>query len=112
MRAGELNRRVILLRREEIRDAANELIGSWQPVPPGRWASIRHVSGLGTIRAGGELSVVKASIRMRINRVVAAGMRVRHGGDVYAVDAVLPDKSGRVYVDLVCRLLMPRELSE
>lgn len=112
MRAGELNRRVTLLKRIEIRDGANELIGSWEPLPPDRWASIRHVSGLGTIRAGGELSVVKASIRMRSNKDARAGMRARHGEDVYAIEAVLPDKSAYDYVDLVCRLLMPRELVE
>lgn len=55
---------------------------------------------------------MKASIRMRFNDVVCAGMRARHGGDVYAIEAVLPDKSGYEYVDLVCRLLMPRELLE
>lgn len=111
MRAGELNQRVSLLRNEPDSDAANDLVDNWVSVSD-HWASVRYVSGLATIRAGGELSIVKASIRMRMNRTLGAGMRIRHAEDVYTIEAVLPDKTGRIYADLVCRLLMPRELAQ
>lgn len=38
------------------------------------------------------------------------GMRLVHGDDHYVVEAVLPDEDRREYVDLVCRLLSPREV--
>ncbi|MNL02962.1 Phage head-tail joining protein [compost metagenome] len=109
MRAGLLNRSVALLTREDRRNAANELIGEWVEVVVAR-ASIRHTSGLSAIKAGAELAIVKASVRIRYRRDVAAGMRVRHGADFYLIEAVLPDEMGRDHVDLACRLLSEREV--
>jgi SPP1 family predicted phage head-tail adaptor len=109
MRAGLLNRRVVLLTREVHRDAANELIGEWGQVAVTR-ASIRNTSGMSAIKAGAELAIVKASVRLRFRRDVTAGMRVQHGSDYYVVEAVLPDEMRREHVDLVCRLLSPKEV--
>lgn len=109
MRAGLLNRHVVLLNREERRDGANELIGEWVEVAVAR-ASIRHTSGLSAIKAGAELAIVKASVRIRFRRDVTPGMRVQHGSDHYLVEAVLPDEMRREHVDMVCRLLAPKEV--
>jgi SPP1 family predicted phage head-tail adaptor len=109
MRAGLLNRTVALLNREDRRDVANEPVGEWVEVAVAR-ASIRHTSGLSAIKAGAELAIVKASVRLRFRRDITAGMRIQHGADYYVVEAVLPDEMKREHVDLVCRLLVPKEV--
>lgn len=109
MRAGLLNRTVALLTREDRRDVANELVGGWVEFALAR-ASIRHTSGLSAIKAGAELAIVKASVRLRLRHDVTAGMRIRHGSDFYVIEAVLPDEMRREHVDLVCRLLSPKEV--
>jgi len=69
------------------------------------WADIRVAGGLETIKAGAEMSVVKASIRVRYRSDIDASMRVVHGTTIYAIKAVLPDLVGRRYVDLVCEVI-------
>lgn len=104
MQAGKLNKRVTIQHLAPGEDA-------WgQPLPEGwvelgkAWASILHQSGLSTIKADAQTSVVKASIRLRYRTDLKAGMRVSHGLTVYAVRAVLPDEAKREYVDLVCEV--------
>lgn len=109
-KAGKRNRRVEILKRGEGRDAANDLMNVWQVVGKA-WASIRYVSGITAIKAGAEQEITKASIRIPYGRPVSAGMRVRHGGDVYEIDGVLPDEERRKHADLVCRKLTEREVA-
>ncbi|WP_284213875.1 phage head closure protein [Comamonas jiangduensis] len=68
------------------------------------WANVRHQSGSESIRAGADVSIVRASVRIRWRTGVDAGMRVLHGGQVFDVEAVLPS-ADRTHIDLVCRLL-------
>jgi head-tail adaptor len=56
--------------------------------------------------------MVRASIRLRYRRDVVMDMRMVHGDDHYLVEAALPDEVRREYVDLVCRLLSPREVGD
>lgn len=104
MQAGKLNKRVTI---QKLAAAEN----AWgEPQPEGwvevgkAWASILHQSGLATIKADAQTSVVKASIRLRYRTDLKAGMRVLHGSTVYAVRAVLPDEVKREHVDLVCEV--------
>lgn len=69
------------------------------------WASIRHLSGVESIKADATVSTVKASIRIRWRPGLNAGMRVVHGLRVYNVTAVMPDVGGREYVDLVAEVV-------
>ncbi|MDQ2822734.1 MAG: phage head closure protein [Pseudomonadota bacterium] len=66
-----------------------------------RWADVKLLSGLATILAGAELSVVKASIRFNFGTPLAAGMRVTYDGTVFDIKAVLPTGDRR-YVDCTC----------
>lgn len=105
MRAGQLNRRITIERKTGGVDA----IG--QPLPEGWeevvtvWAHIKHLSGSETIKAGAEVSAVRASIRIRYRTGLDAGMRVLHGETVYQIKAVLPDEARRDHVDLVCEVV-------
>ncbi len=96
-----LNQRITLQQRSSGQDAIGQPVETWATVAE-LWADIKHPSGLQTVKGDAELSLVKASIRLRYRSGIDAGMRVLHGAVVYDIRAVLPDVAGRVYVDLVC----------
>ena len=66
------------------------------------WADVKHPSGLGAIKADAEVSVVRASIRIRRRAGIDPGMRVLFGTSVYDIEAVLPGQT-RDYLDLACK---------
>lgn len=68
------------------------------------WANVKFLSGSESIKADADISLVRASIRIRWRIGIDAGMRVLFGAQVFDIEAVLPG-SGRQHVDLVCRLL-------
>lgn len=103
MRAGLLNRRAALQRRTTGNGPIGQPLTTWDDVAT-VWASVRHASGLETVKADALTSVVKASIRIRFREDVSAGMRVVLAGVFYDIRAVLPDLVGRQYVDLVCEV--------
>lgn len=105
MQAGSLRDRIEIQRHTQAKD-------EWGTLIPGSeaWVSItlkpiaadvKHPSGLGSIKADAEVSIVRASMRIRRRTDVDAGMRVLYGAAVYDIKAVLPG-STREYVDLVC----------
>lgn len=104
MSAGSLNRRITLQRRAVGQDATGQPIETWQDVAT-VWASIRHLSGVDSIKADRDVSVARASIRLRYRLDIDAGMRVKHGGVIYGIKAVLPDEVKREYVDLACEVV-------
>lgn len=101
--AGTLKDRITIQRHTQAQDEWGSLIpGSeaWQEVAK-IWSDVKHPSGLGAIKADADVSIVRASIRIRRRTDVDSGMRVLFGGAVYDIKAVLPGPS-RDYVDLVC----------
>lgn len=64
------------------------------------WASVRHLSGTATIKAGADSSTVKASMRIRYVAGIDDSMRIVIGTQKYSISAVLPNKS-EGYIDLV-----------
>lgn len=103
MQAGKLNQQISIQRKGGAEDALGQVIPGWETFAV-VWASIRHPSGLATIRADAQASVVKASIRIRYRTDLQAGMRVVHSAHVYTVKAVVPDLVRREHVDLVCEV--------
>lgn len=100
MQAGRLNRRCVLQSPSQSVDELGQPIPGWTDVAT-VWADIRMKSGLESIKAGASVSVVQASIRVRYRAGITSGMRVVHNLRAFNVVAVLPDVSGRVYVDLI-----------
>lgn len=98
----QMNSRVTLQARSASVDALGQPVETWSDVAT-VWANIRHPSGLSAIKADADVSIVKASIRIRYRTDIDAGMRVVHGARIYDIQAVLPDESERQTVDLVCR---------
>ncbi|QIM48986.1 phage head closure protein [Pusillimonas sp. DMV24BSW_D] len=103
MRAGILDRLIKVQRQSATEDDWGVPVSGWVEVAT-VWASVKHASGLETVKSGVNVSVVKASIRIRRRTDVTAGMRVLCEGKVYDIRAVLEDVSDRVYTDLVCEL--------
>lgn len=102
MNAGKLNRRVTIQKLTTTLDEYNEPTGTkWLDVAT-VWADIKMLSGLETVKANADVSVVKASIRIRYRTDITAGMRALCDGLVYDIRAVMPDVAGRVYTDLAC----------
>jgi len=106
MRAGTLKSTITIQQLDGTR------LGSGQPDPDawadylvGIRADILHQSGSEANRAETQVSIVKASIRIRyaVSRLaITAGMRVLHGTTVYDIKAVIPDERGHQHIDLVC----------
>lgn len=101
MQAGRLNRRCVLQTPSTATDEIGQPIPGWTDVAT-VWADIRMKSGLEAIKAGAVVSTVQASIRIRYRADVNAGMRVVHNLVAYDIKAVMPDVSGRVFLDLAC----------
>lgn len=104
LRAGTLRDRITI----QHKTAGNTPWGAPQPdawVNLAKvWANVMHRSGMGAIKADADVSVVRASIRIRRRSDVNAGMRVLHVGQIYDIEAVLPGET-REAIDLVCKLI-------
>ena len=100
-----MNRRCQLQSPSQSVDELGQPIPGWTDVAT-VWASIRHLSGVESIKADAAVSTVKASIRIRWRTGLNAGMRVVHGAQVYSIEAVLPDAGGREFVDLVAEVVV------
>lgn len=104
MQAGRLNRRCVLQAPGTAQDELGQSIPGWNDVAT-LWADIRMKSGLESIKAGAPVSVVQASVRIRYRAGVNAGMRLVHNLVAYEIRAVMPDVSGREFLDLVCEVV-------
>lgn len=101
MRAGTLNRRVLIERAITVRNPSGQVktVG-WEPVAV-VWAHMRVANGKEHIASGVEISEVKVSFRIRWRTDVVPEMRVVHAGTKYEIEAILPDFSRREHIDLV-----------
>ena len=106
LRSGTLRHRITLQRKTEGKDAwGTPLPNAWENITAKPiWANVRFQSGSESIRAGADVSIVRASVRLRWRTGLDAGMRVLHQGQVFDIEAVLPG-ADRKHIDLVCRLL-------
>lgn len=98
-----LNRQVVIRRRGEASDALGQPTEAWETFAT-CWAEIRHPSGVEQIKAGAEVSTVRASIRVRRRDGITPAMQVVHGATVYSILAVLPDEMDRLYIFLACEV--------
>ena len=89
---------------QEIFRAAHTIKGSSGLFGLDHIVAFTHVveSALDRVR-GGELAIVKASIRMHRRDDVLEGMRVYKGSVAYDIQAILPDDRNRLYMMLVCQ---------
>lgn len=98
--AGTLRHRISIEQRATGADALGQPVETWELVAA-VWANVRHPGGLEALKAGADVAIVRASIRIRHCTGLTAGMRVTHDGRHYDIKAVLPDDR-RQHVDLLC----------
>lgn len=104
MKAGLLNRQVLLQQPATGQDDVGQPLTGWTDVAT-VWADVRVKSGVEVIKAGAEVSTLMASVRIRYRTGVTAGMRFLIGGTAYNIKAVMPDIGGREYVDTACEVV-------
>ena len=104
MRAGKLNSRVLIQQQSTTQDALGQPVATWTALTT-VWASIVHVSGVEAIKADALTSTVRASIQIRYNATVAAGMRAVSGATTYNIVAVLPDMARKEHTNLACEVI-------
>ncbi|VVE87562.1 phage head closure protein [Pandoraea bronchicola] len=111
MRAGTLNRRVRIERREQGYDDLGQPVDSWIPIAPPLCCNVLMQTGKEAIASDSEVGVASASIRIRFRTDIDEGMRavLLKYVDGRPVDEVvfnigkpLPDFGGRDYTDLPC----------
>lgn len=101
--AGQLNSRIEIQEKTGARDSIGQVVQNWSTKYM-LWASIRHLSGVETVKSGVEVYSVQASVRIRTTRGITAGMRIKAGSLIYDILAVLPDAGRTGYMDLVCKV--------
>ncbi len=104
MNAGQLNRKITIQAFGSGVDAIGQPIESWSTFAQ-TWANIRFLNGVESVKADAEVSVSKASIRIRYRQDITNAMRVVYNGITYEIKAVLPDEERREHVDLVCEVV-------
>lgn len=66
------------------------------------WAKVLFPSGIEVVRAGGEVSIVKCSIRIRARRDIDTSCRALFKGKSYDIKSALPDTKDSQFMFLVC----------
>ncbi len=102
LRAGSLNCRVTIQRQERVRAGGGQVVGQWVDHDT-VWANFRRPTGLGAIKADADVSLLKASVRIRYRNDISDAMRIVYAGAVFDIKAVIPDLDRREHVDLVCQ---------
>ena len=103
MDAGKLMHRMTLQRPVDVQDAVSgAMVRTWADVT-GLWAAIEYLSARDLLAAQAQQSQVVARIVIRFRAGVTDDMRLLHGGKVFDIAGVLPDrKTGREYLTLPC----------
>ncbi len=85
-------------------DEAGGPTGAWVNVAQ-VWANVRYLTGLETIKAGAETSVVKASVRIRSRSGLTSGMRFLVGSTAFQIKSVPPLATRADFMDLACEVV-------
>lgn len=101
MRSGLLRHLVVLQVLGSTQDALGQPVIAWTDFAT-VWGDVRFLNGLETVKADMPIGVVRASIRMRYLAGVVPNMRATYDGKVFDIKAVLPDPTGRHFIDLAC----------
>lgn len=104
MKAGSLDTPIEIQARTTAQDAIGQPLDTWTKLAD-VWADVRHGAGMESVKAGADVSVVKASIRIRSRTDVTNGMRVLVGAVVYEIEAVPPGSARQEFTDLVCKVI-------
>lgn len=77
------------MRQQTGKDAAGQPVETWADVAT-IWSDVRFQSGAEVLRAGSEVAIKRATIRIRSRTDVDASWRMRYKGEVFDVKSALP----------------------
>jgi SPP1 family predicted phage head-tail adaptor len=77
-----MNHRITILKRTVGTDAVGQPVDDWTDVAT-IWSDVRFQSGAEVLRAGAEVAVKRASIRIRARADIGSAWRVRYAGEEY-----------------------------
>jgi SPP1 family predicted phage head-tail adaptor len=108
VKAGELNRQIVIQSRDAGEDAAGQPVDTWTTLAT-VWANVRGATGMGSIRQsanqdGVAVELNSYSFRIRYRTDVDAAKRVVFGGQNFDVKQVRHDHAGKEWTDLVCEV--------
>jgi SPP1 family predicted phage head-tail adaptor len=108
VKAGDLNRQIVIQSRDTGEDAAGQPVDTWTTLAT-VWANIAGATGMGSIRQsavreGVAVELNSYSFRIRYRTDVDAAKRVVFDGQNYDVKQVRHDKANREWTDLVAEL--------
>ena len=102
MKAGELDQRVTLQRREQGEDEAGQPFDAWVNVAT-VWAAVRPLRANDLIRADALTNIMDVKVTLRYRPGITSAMRVQHGTDTYLIESVANVNSANREVELLCK---------
>ena len=102
MRAGDLDQRVTLQRREQGEDEAGQPFDDWVPVFDA-WAAVKPLRGREIIAADAVSAITDVRVILRYRPGITSAMRVQHGTDTYSIESVANVNSANREVELLCK---------
>lgn len=104
MKAGDLNRQIVIQSRDAGDDDAGQPLQTWTTLVT-VWAHVLGATGMGYIKAGvGGVEVNAYSFRIRYRTDLDAADRVVFNGQNFDVKSVRHDLAGKGWTDLVCEV--------
>lgn len=106
MQAGNFRNPIDIQERIQEQDKYGQISIDWR-TKKSVWGDVRYLSGTEQIRSSVESSQVKASVRIRYEAGITAGMRIVDidNDTVLSIQAVTPDPKRKTYVDLACEVV-------
>ena len=98
-----MNHRITLQRRAPGVTSGGQPSKDWVDVAT-IWADVLFQRGAEVMRGGAEVTIKRASIRIRARTDVDAAWRVRYLGEVFDVKSTMPDVD-RSFMFLVCEVV-------
>lgn len=95
-----MNRQAQLLQRAAGQDALGQPVEAWTVIDT-LWVEPRFPSGVEQLRGDANASLVRASFKVRRRQGITAGMRLGYAGEVFDIQAILPDEIERQWMFLV-----------
>ncbi|MBD1229127.1 phage head closure protein [Xenorhabdus griffiniae] len=101
MQAGRLRHRITLQNFTQIKLPSGQRRQEWQDVAT-VWAEVRHISGRELLASGANLSETTVRVWLRYRADVTSAFRMVFRGQVYDIQAVIPDPK-RTQLELLCK---------
>ncbi|PHM46502.1 phage head closure protein [Xenorhabdus miraniensis] len=101
MKAGRLRHRILLQHFVQITLPSGQRRQEWQDVAT-VWAEVRHISGRELLASGAALSETTVRVWLRYRPDVTSAFRLVFRGQVYDIQAVIPDPK-RIQLELLCK---------